>query len=136
MKVAIPIWHKHVSSVLDFARRILVVESVKGREIVKTEHDLPDESTPRKVVRLCEMDIDVLVCGAVSRQMARMLTTAGIRVVPNVSGRVDDVIAAYLTDSLDQHQFTMPGCRRRTADFRGGRRCRKRRGKSDKFGPL
>jgi len=132
MKIAIPVWNDNLSNVFDFAHRLLLVEIENAREVSRTEVPLQAESLPERVGRLKQLGVDVLLCGAISRALANMVTDSGIQVLPYVTGRVDDVLQAYLTGQLLQPQFTMPGYWpgarkgfgrwRRGCRWRGGRR--------------
>ena len=109
MKIAIPVWDDYVSSAFDFAHRLLLVDIENGSEISRSEVSLKVESLPGRAAKLKRLGVGVLVCGAVSRALANMVTESGIQVLPYVTGRVDDVLQAYLTGQLVQPQFTMPG---------------------------
>jgi hypothetical protein len=63
-----------------------------------------------------------------------MVTASGIKVLPYVTGNIDEVLQAYLTDKLVQPQFVMPGCwpGARKGFGRRQRSCR-RRGKYEEF---
>lgn len=131
MKIAIPLWNDCVSNVLDFANRLLLVDIENGKETNRSEVELKAESLLQRAGQLKSLEIDVLVCGAISRTLAQMVTASGIQVLPYVTGRVDDVLQAYLTGQLVRPQFTMPGCWpgarrgfghwRRECRWRGGR---------------
>jgi len=132
MKIAIPVWNGNLSNVFDFAGRLLLVEIENAREVSRSEVPLQAESLPERAGRLKQLGVNVLLCGAISRALANMVTESGIQVLPYVTGRVDDVLQAYLTGQLVQPQFTMPGYWpgarksfrrwRRGCRWRGGRR--------------
>ena len=129
MKVAIPVWNGCVSSAFDFAHRLLVVDIENAKVVESSEVELSAESLPQRAVNLKNLGVDVLICGAISRALACMVTACGIEVLAFVTGRVDDVLRAYLTGQLVKPQFTMPGCwPGARKDFRGWRRGRRRRG--------
>ena len=134
MRIALPVWEDCVSSVFDFAHRLLLVEIENDREANRSEVALESQSLPQRAGQLKMLGVDVLVCGAISQALACMVTACGIQVLPYVTGRVDDVLQAYVTGQLVQPQFSMPGCwpgaRRGFGRWRGGRRRRGGRGKS------
>lgn len=109
MKIAIPVWDDYVSSVFDFAHRLLLVDIENGSEISRSEVSLKVESLPERAAKLKGLGVGVLVCGAISRALANMIAASGIQVLPFVTGRVDEVLQAYLTGQLMQPQFAMPG---------------------------
>ena len=110
MKIAIPIWNDSVSNVFDFAGRLLLVDIKNDKEANRSETLLRVVSLPERAGRLKKLGVDVLVCGAISRALADMVTASGIQLLPYVTGQVDNVLQAYLNDQLAQAQFTMPGC--------------------------
>ena len=133
MKIAIPVYNGNVSSVFDFAHKLLLVDIQNGREVNRSEVSLSPDSFPQTASRLRTLGANVLVCGAISRVVANMITASGIQLLPYVTGRVDDVLQAYLTGQLVQPQFTMlgcwPGARRGFGRWRRGCRWRGGRGK-------
>ena len=132
MKIAIPIYNDSVSNVFDFATHLLLVEIENGKEANRSEVALENQSLPQRVGQLKNLEVDVLVCGAISRVLANMVTTSGIQVLPYVTGSIDDVLQAYLTGQLVKPEFSMPGCwpgarrgfghRRRGCQWQGERR--------------
>ena len=110
MKLAIPIYNSNVSNVFDFAHKLLLVEIENGKEANRSEVALNSPLLPQRVGQLKNLEVDVLVCGAISRVLANMVTTSGIQVLPYITGSINDVLKAYLAGQLVQPQFTMPGC--------------------------
>ena len=123
MKVAIPIWNNRISPLFDTACRVLIwsLEEKGGDE--REEHDLRGLIPPMKVRRIKELGADVLICGALSNTVAYLVESAGIRLVPWISGPVDEVIEAFKTGQIDEPRYFMPGCGRMRRG-RGGRRGR------------
>lgn len=109
MKIAIPTWNGRVSPVFDTASRLLVVEAEDEGEYSRFETDISEHFVPSKVMRLTGLGIDTLICGAISRPLAYMMTTAGIRLIPWISGQVEDVLQAFLSGTLFDLRFMMPG---------------------------
>jgi len=94
-----------VSPVFDVAGHLLIVE-VFGREPASIEGcDLRQDTV--QVMR--ELGVEVLICGAISNDLEERVLAAGIEVVAEIRGRVDDVIRAYADDKLARPEFSMPG---------------------------
>jgi len=131
VKLAIPIYNSNISNVFDFAHRLLLVDIENGKEANRSEVALESRLLPQRASQLKNLEVDVLVCGAISRVLADMVTASGIQVLPYVTGSIDDVLQAYLAGQLVQPEFTMPGCwpvvrkgfgrRRRGCRWQGGR---------------
>lgn len=129
MKVAIPVWEGKVSPVFDTASRVLVVEVKDQRETGRFEALLETNTTNSRCVLLSGLGVETLICGAVTKAIARSLAGSGISVIAWISGPVEEVLKAYLDGNLFQPRFLMPGCRHEhhpgcPSGTKGG--CRKR----------
>lgn len=122
MKVALPVWQGRVSSVFDFAHKLLVVEFEKGKEKARQEIVLVEQSGPNRAAMLKQLGVSILICGAISRPLAEMINGSGIQVLPFVSGSTEQIINAYKTGRLSQPQYILPGFWHGAR--RGFRRCR------------
>lgn len=113
MKAAFAIWNNRIAPVFDVTRRIVVVEFDSGRIIDEHHETLPDNVLSQKALRLAELGIETLVCGAISRSLQTMVAGRGVRVIAFIAGDVQEVIQAWFAGTLAQGVFAMPGCRRR-----------------------
>jgi len=109
MKIALPVWQDNVSSVLDFANKLLLVELENGAEIGRNEIVIPEQSGPERAAKLRQLGVNVLICGAISRQLAYMLSSSGISVLPFITGSIEQILIAYMTGNLSLPQYAMPG---------------------------
>jgi len=110
MKTAFAYWDNRIAPVFDIARQIHVVEAESGRIVAETEEVLADDLPVQKVIRLAELGVGALVCGAISRPLHEMVAAYGIEVIPFVAGDLSEVIQAWLSDRLEHNAFAMPGC--------------------------
>lgn len=122
-----------MSPVFDVAGQLLLVELVEGVEASRREHRLSDAEPQGRAAQLSELQVETLICGAISRALEALLTESGIQVRGRVCGNVDEVLRAFATGTLSQPQFAMPGCcgqaRRRSRGGCGrGRRSQEGRG--------
>ena len=109
MKVGMPVSCGRVSTAFDFAQRLLVVDYQSGKEISRTEISLDEESPLNRARSLKRRGVQALICGAISRSLAKDLEAAGIDLAPFVSGPVEEVLAAYISGELESVRFLMPG---------------------------
>ena len=123
MRIAIPVWNDRISPVFDTSRRLLVVDFSGGMEVSRTEHDLAEPFPPVRARRLKEMEIELLICGAISNPVACLFEAAGIGIVPWVSGNVDEVLGAFAREQLTDSRYRMPGCLGKGRGFHRGARC-------------
>jgi predicted Fe-Mo cluster-binding NifX family protein len=112
MRVAIPVCAEHTATTMDFARELLVADCEEVREVHRTLTAFEETQPTNRANRVIRLGIDVVICGAVSRPLATLIQDAGIRIIPLVSGSVDEVLAAFLTDRLDEARFLLAGCTR------------------------
>ena len=119
MKTAFAHWDHRIAPVFDIARRIHVVEADSGQIVAETGEVLADDPPVQKVLRLLELGVGTLVCGAISRPFHELVAAYGIQVTPFVAGDLSEVIQAWLTGNLERDAFAMPGCCGRGRGRRG-----------------
>jgi predicted Fe-Mo cluster-binding NifX family protein len=119
-KSAFAHWNARIAPVFDVARQVRLVEADAGRIAAEAEEVFPDDLPAHKAVRLAELGVRTLVCGAVSRPAHDLLLAYGIDVIPFVTGDLQEVIHAWLRGEVTRRVYSMPGC--------GGRGRRHRRG--------
>lgn len=112
MKIAIPVWGGKISPVFDTASKLLMFEVHDWSETQRSEVFLHENDLTKRCYRIRSLDIDVLICGAISRPFSRMLVSSGVSVIAWISGDAKDVFEAYLDGKLDQSRFFMPGFNR------------------------
>lgn len=112
MRIAIPIWGDKVSPVLDAAGRLLIVDIEDQTETSRFEIHLHGQDLSKRCFRIRNMDVDLLICGAVSQPFLKMLMASNIDIIPEIAGQTEDVLNAYLKGGLFQAKFLMPGCKR------------------------
>lgn len=113
MKIAVPIWEDKVSPVLDTAGKLLVLDTLGRKHVSRTEFLLSEQEISKRCFRIQKLGIDVLICGAVSRAFAEILSAAGIQIIPGISGEVEEIVTAYIKGTLNQAKYLMPGCKRK-----------------------
>jgi predicted Fe-Mo cluster-binding NifX family protein len=137
VRLAITVWNGRIAPVFDVAGTLRLVELAENTVTQDQLVSLPfDRGIFSRVVALTGLKTDVLVCGAVSRPVHRMLADSGIEVHSFVSGEVEEVLKAFLEGSFDEAVFFMPGC----GGGRGRQGCGRgagigRRGRNRCFGP-
>ena len=122
MKTAFAYWDDRIAPVFDIARRIHVVEADSGQIVAETGEVLADDLPVQKALRLVELGVGTLVCGAISRSFQEMIAAYGIQVIPFVAGDLSEVIQAWLSGNLESDIFVMPGCSGRGRGRRRGMR--------------
>jgi predicted Fe-Mo cluster-binding NifX family protein len=110
MKLAIPEFNGRVSPTFDFCRHLLLVEISPGEPSLMTTFDLSGLENSRRARFLKKLEIDTLLCGGISRKLTEDIEGVGIRIIPWLSGEIQEVLQAYLNGKLPDPQLTLPGC--------------------------
>ena len=110
-KVAIPIFQNRVSPVFDSCTHVLVIDIEQGVEMDRETVFLDEMSLTERCGLFVKLEIVIVICGGVSEIFANMLMGAHIRLINGIAGDINDVITAFLGESLDKPQFYMPGFR-------------------------
>ena len=112
MKIAIPVWNQQISTVFDFSRRIMTAHIRTGTVTDTQYHDVYATTMVGRTACLRDLNVDVLLCGAISLPLERMIIASGITVIPFLKGTVPEILDAYLSGHIVDSQFSLPGCRR------------------------
>jgi predicted Fe-Mo cluster-binding NifX family protein len=110
MRVAIPLWQGRVSPVFDEANRILLVDVSEKQEQRRQEESLTTRNPFERAQMLPKLGVDLLICGMISQTQQTALASAGIRIIPHICGPMEEVIAAFLEDRIENGALLMPGC--------------------------
>lgn len=121
MRLMVATLRDRISPVLDVARRFVLVDATDGVETTRREVWVENTQLVARAKKIARAGAQVLICGAISRPLEALLVSAGVHVIPNTCGMVDEIIEAFLSGRFTERAFLMPGCcgtRRR----RNGRR--------------
>jgi predicted Fe-Mo cluster-binding NifX family protein len=110
MRVAIPLWEGKVSPVFDTATRLLVVDVNEQKEESRFLYYIDENDLMQKCHRIRKLDLDTIICGAISQAFLKMLLASGLDVIREISGPAEEVLEAYLNGDIFQSRFLMPGC--------------------------
>jgi predicted Fe-Mo cluster-binding NifX family protein len=110
MKIALTVYGNRVSTVFDAADELLMIENNPGVAPVQSRVFWKEDTLFARIARIKELGAHVLICGALSEVVKRMLEAAGIRVIPFIRGTVDDVFEAFCKGKLSSERFFLPGC--------------------------
>jgi len=126
MKIALSVWKDCISTVFDAAEQLLVVEKDGDGVLKRTPFRLNSADGASRAMQLKEMEIDVLICGAISRPQEAAIAATGITVHPFMRGSVQEIIDGYESGQLHTEAFVLPGCHGR--GFGAGRGRQRGRG--------
>ncbi len=110
MKIGITVWKNRISPLFDSAQMLLITEikngTITGKHYEPIHLNLPSS----KAIRIYNLGVKVVICGAISYFLANIIEAYGIRIIPFVAGDVNQVLDAYLKGNLPTSNFQMPGC--------------------------
>ena len=112
MLIAIPEWNKRISPVFDEALYFKFYQIQVGEIIEIAGHSLPEQLVGKQIELLSEAGVDVLICGAISRQAQREAILNSISVIPFLAGDTELVIKEWMSGTWQQERYCMPGCGR------------------------
>lgn len=129
-RVALPISGDNLIETLDFCSTVLIVDT-EGAEVVRCERRTLNCAMPSlRATFMVDCAVDLVLCGAISDQLAMMLWHTGIEVVCGLRGEdAMQVCNAYLRNDIARF-FTPDFCGAfargrhgcgRGRRFRGGR---------------
>jgi predicted Fe-Mo cluster-binding NifX family protein len=122
MKMALTVWGNRISPVFDAARMLVVVEIENAKIISRHYEPFYPEVPTRLAARLVEMNVAVLICGAISAMPANIIEANGIKLIPFITGNTEEVIDAYVKNVPFMPAFLMPGCSHKRHRHEGKRK--------------
>ena len=119
MIIAMPVWNGRISPVFDSAQKLLITEYSDKQLVRQIEESFIEKIPQKRVQELVDLQVQVLICGAISQCLWQMMVAAGIQVIPFIKGNTDIVLNAFTDGKLLRPSFLMPGCCGRKHRFRG-----------------
>lgn len=126
MRVALPLFGRDVAPRFCFAREMLVVDIVDGKENERKYVMFSSEQGPLRIKKLREYGVEVILCSGFNRYLLPVANESGIQVVWGLMGDADQVLEKYRTGDLESWRGPQSpdACRRRQRrrnKARGGR---------------
>jgi len=87
----------------------MVVELKEGGPSTRFEIYLDERDLSRRCMRIQDLRVDTLICGAVTRHFSELLKASGINLIQGISGQPEEVLNAYLDGTLAHSKYLMPG---------------------------
>jgi predicted Fe-Mo cluster-binding NifX family protein len=117
VRLAIPCFLNRLSPVFDEASQVLLVDVENSSEIARARKIIDMCYSCERARYLVDWEVDVLICGAISRSLKEMIEVKGIDVIGQICGDTEEVLQAYLADPANLRSFLMPGCKLPPAEF-------------------
>ena len=113
MIVAISVWNQRIAPVFDVSGSVLICLTQQGEVIREYRQAMPARDPVGKIHKLQANETEVLICGAISKNILELAEMYGMVTFPFTSGEVEAIKTAYLEGRLSDPCFARPGCRRR-----------------------
>ena len=110
MRIAISFQQDRVSPVFDVAGCILIVDTATGLTVRRNQRTLAQGDCLTRALQVSQFGVEVLICGAISWPLENALSSMGVQVIACICGPVEEVITAFLNQTLAESAFIMPGC--------------------------
>lgn len=110
IKAAFAYWENRIAPVFDTAREVHILEVESGKITGESLERISETLPSARALRLAELGVNTLVCGAISGTMQKLLEAYGIQVISFVAGDTGDIICAWLSGKIHDGLFCMPGC--------------------------
>ena len=110
-KVAVPVFRARVAPVFDSCLRVWVIHIEGDVQTERNELHLFGLSSTERVRALTREGVTTLICGGISEGLHTLLESLDVCVVCGIAGQVEEVLAAFMSNRLDDPQFYMPGRR-------------------------
>lgn len=109
MLIALSLWQGRIAPVFDVSRRALLASLEDGRVTDRLELLLRHSGHASCAALLRRLEVQLLVCGAISRGFEKAIQQAGIQIVGFACGDVDAILDAVVGERLWEACFRMPG---------------------------
>lgn len=110
MRIALSLWNDRIAPVFDVAQNLLLVEIQQGVASTMNERRFSCNDLRSRALRLSSLQVEQLVCGAISREAELLLSQHGITVHSFIAGELHQVVTAFLEGRLYEARLAMPGC--------------------------
>lgn len=119
MNAAFSVWEERIAPVFDVATQaVLAAKDPCGKTPPRVVR-MPTGAPYATIAALQGWCVDVLVCGAISRQLYGVIAAHGITVHSFLMGDLEELITAWRNDQLGNQRFMVPGCAGRLSMARG-----------------
>lgn len=112
MRTAFSLWNERIAPVFDVARHLWIIDVVAGCIVEQSGRRFSSDNPQERAMRLATLQVEQLVCGAITRNSYEALAERGIQVISFITGDLEQVVQACLSEQLDDRQLAMPGYRR------------------------
>ena len=109
MKIAIPVWQNNISPLFDSSAHLLIAET-NDKKIMKEDLiSVESLSLFQRINLLEKLEIDIFVCGGITRPILENIRNKNINIIPFICGDVKKIIMAIIKGEDIKNVYAMPG---------------------------
>ncbi len=109
-RIGFTVLKNRISPLFDVAENFLVMDYEEGSVQQERVVHIGSMEFFERIRDVISLGMDVLICGAISRQYFAALMFHGLDVIPFISGEVEKIKRAYIVGELERKSYIMPGC--------------------------
>jgi len=103
--VALPARGSDIAPIFDVSSRILLVNLHDNGDTKRMDLYVHKLSTADRIYALSKAGVTTLICSCISADSHKMLKTLGIQAIWGISGPIEDVISAFVSNHLEESAF-------------------------------
>ena len=103
--IAIPVFGSRISNRLDYSEKVLFVAIEDGVILDQHFYNWAHANPLERVGILERNGVELLICDGITEFYANQFENSPIRVIPWISGDVNEVLRRYLAGTLIQHKL-------------------------------
>jgi predicted Fe-Mo cluster-binding NifX family protein len=108
MKLALAVFEDRISVIFDNSKQLQIVLIKDNLLKNRKEVYFNTLCIVKMIEMLKEESVEIIICGAISEYMQNIIERNGIKVIPWISGSVQNVLDAWMNGTLEK--LVMPGC--------------------------
>ncbi|MBF0240861.1 MAG: NifB/NifX family molybdenum-iron cluster-binding protein [Desulfamplus sp.] len=109
MLVAFTAWGNRISPVFDESTSFFIVEIFDGKILKSFVKYCDPEMYWHSIEMLKMLKIDIIICGAISELLLRIVESTGIKIIPFIGGRIEEIIEFLIKNEQIPTTLMMPG---------------------------
>ncbi len=127
MIIALSVYNNRIAPVFDVASQLRVIKVCDGKVVGEEQFNLPVEKPLERAIKIHQLGVKLLICGAVSEEAKSFLDMYKIKTVAFIAGNIEEIISSWILKKFSAVDYSMPGCRKRKNCGQRMRRCRRNR---------
>jgi len=113
MYIALAAYQDRIASLFESSEKFVIINSPSYDIKHAKSINVSNNALTELVQLLKTNNIEILICGAIRGYVRQQLESQNIKVIPWITGDIQNVVQAFLSNNLFSSSFLMPGCRKR-----------------------